>query len=141
LANKLKEATRNQDSLKAQVYIKALGNLGHTAVLAVFKPYLEGKAPATNFQRLSMVAAMDQVARLSPKSVQPALFNIYLNTGESHELRCAAVFQLMKTYPSAQLLQRMAAFTEQDMSKQVNSAVKSAIESAAEQQHPKLQEL
>lgn len=55
LAKELKAAVRDEDSQKIQVYIRALGNLGHPQILAVFEPYLEGNVQVTPFQRLAMV--------------------------------------------------------------------------------------
>ncbi|XP_046741037.1 vitellogenin-like [Diprion similis] len=132
LSQKLQSAISRADSPKILTYIRALGNLGHPQILATFEPYLEGKRDASDFQRLSMVGAMDKLAFMHPKVARSVLFKIYQNTGEAHEVRCAAVFQLMKTNPPASMLQRMAQFTNWDVNKQVNSAVKTAIESAAE---------
>lgn len=55
LAKELKAAVRDEDSQRIQVYIRALGNLGHPQILAVFEPYLEGHVQVTPFQRLAMV--------------------------------------------------------------------------------------
>lgn len=78
-----------------------------------------------------MIASLSEMARVYPKYVRPVMFKIYQNTGEKPEIRVASVMQLMKTNPPPQLLQRIAQFTNYETSKQVNSAVKSAIESAA----------
>ncbi|XP_046429082.1 vitellogenin isoform X1 [Neodiprion fabricii] len=132
LSQKLQSAISRADSPKILTYIRALGNLAHPQILAAFEPYLEGQKDASDFQRLSMVGAMDKLALMHPKVARSVLFKIYQNTGEAHEVRCAAVFQLMKTNPPASMLQRMAQFTNWDVNEQVNSAVKTAIESAAE---------
>jgi Lipoprotein amino terminal region len=132
---KLKNAVKEADSHKIQVYIRALGNLGHPKILSVFEPYLEGKVPMSDFQRLLMVISLDKLVRVYPVTARKVLFNLYQNTGEAHEVRCAAVFQLMKANPPASMLQRMAEFTNYDLSTQVNAAVKSAIQSAAEMFH------
>lgn len=110
-------------------------------MLKVIEPYFEGAEDASDFQRLAMVAAMDKLTEMHPKLARSILFKIYQNTGEACEVRCAAVFQLMRTNPPASMLQRMAQFTNWDLNKQVNSAVKSAIESAAELSNNKQAEL
>lgn len=141
LAHQLKSAIQDADSPKILVYVRALGNLAHPQMLSIFEPYLEGKEAASDFQRLAMVAAMDKLAHLYPRLARSVLFKIYQNTGEDCAVRCAAVYQLMKTNPPASMLQRMAQFTNWDLNKQVNSAVKTAIETAAELDTEDMQEL
>ena len=141
LAQQLKSAVQNEDSHKVQVYTRALGNIAHPKILAVFEPYLEGQKQVSTFQRLHMVVALNKLAKISPKIARPVLFRLYQNAGDASEIRSAAVFLLMKTNPPASMLQRMAEFTNQDPSKQVRSVVKSAIESAANLQSQNDQEL
>ncbi len=131
LAKELKQAVKEEDSLKIQVFVRALGNLGYPEILAVFEPYLEGQMQVTPFQRLGMVVAMDKLVQNYPRLARSVLFKIYQNVGEAHPVRCAAVFQLMRAAPTTSMLQRMAEFTHEDPSTHVNSAVKSAIQSAA----------
>lgn len=131
LQSQLQKAISQGDSIKIQVYIRALGNTAHPQILAVFEPYLEGKKQVSNFQRLAMVASLDEMTSVHPNTARSVLYRIYQNQGDSAEIRVAAVMQLMKTNPPAQMLQRMAEQTNYDHSKQVNAAVKSAIESAA----------
>uniref|UniRef100_A0A0K8T2J6 Vitellogenin-1 n=3 Tax=Lygus hesperus TaxID=30085 RepID=A0A0K8T2J6_LYGHE len=128
---KLAESIRQGDSTRIQVYIWALGTMSHPKVLPIFEQYLYRKTPASHFQRLTMIASLNQMARLYPKLVRPVMFKIYQNTEEKPEIRVAAVMQLMKTNPPAQILQRISEFSNYETSKQVNSAVKSALESAA----------
>lgn len=130
-ARALKEAVSREDSPKINTMIYALGNLAHPRILNVFEPYLEGKETMTHFQRLTIVTALNKLAKAYPKVARPVLYRIYQNTGEATELRVAAVFQIMKTNPPAQLLQRMAQFTNDDQEPQVVSAVQSAIKTAA----------
>lgn len=95
----------------------------------------------SDFQRLTIVASMDKMTKTYPKLARSVLFKIYQNAGDASEVRVAAVMQLMKTNPPAQILQRMAENTNNDHSKDVNAAVKSAIESAAKLRTPNQQEL
>lgn len=132
LAHKMNLASQNEDSEKMLAYIRALGNLGHPAILNVLEPYLEGKMPTTEFQRLAIVVAMDRLAELYPKLARSVLYKIYQNSADRDEVRAAAVFQLMRTNPPAPMLQRMAAMTNVEKSQNVASAVKTALESAAE---------
>lgn len=141
LQHQLERAVEKRDSHKIQVYIRALGNLGHSKILAVFEPYFEGKQQITEFERLAMVIAMDKLAINYPKDALAVLFKIYQNVGEAHEVRCAAVMQLMRTNPPAAVLQRMAEFANVDSSKQVRAVVKSVILSAAKLENYENQEL
>lgn len=131
----LKSSVKEADSHKIQVYIRALGNIGHANILSIFKPYLESKSSISKYQRLLIVISLDKLISVKPDAARMVLFNIYQNVGEANELRCAAVIQLMKTNPPASMLQRMADFTNYDLSNQVNSAVKSSIQSAAQMIH------
>ncbi|XP_014261592.1 vitellogenin-1-like [Cimex lectularius] len=141
LEKQLTKAISQGDSIKIQVYIRALGNTAHPKILSVFEPYLEGQKHVSTYQRLTMVASLDKMTRVYSKLARSVLFKIYQNTGDAPEVRVAAVMQLMKTNPPAQLLQRMAQFTNSDHSKQVIAAVQSAIKSAARLTTPEHYEL
>lgn len=130
-AQQLEQAVGTQDSHKIQTYITALGNIAHPKILQVFEPYLEGKQTVTDYQRTLIVVCLRKLAEIHPKTTRPVLYKIYSNVGEVYQVRVAAVYNLMKTVPTASMLQRMAQFTHEDPSYQVRSAVKSAIESAA----------
>ncbi|XP_076628457.1 vitellogenin [Colletes latitarsis] len=130
-ANELKKAAKDRDSTRIQTYILALGSIGHPKILSVFEPYLEGKEPVTVFQRTLIVSSLSKLIEIHPILTRRILYKIYLNTKEPHEIRCMAIFLLMKTNPPLSMLQRIAGFTNFDTSKQVNSAVKSSIQSMA----------
>lgn len=141
LSHKMNLAAQNEDSQKMLAYIRALGNLGHPSILNVFEPYLEGKMPTTEFQRLAIVVAMDKLTETYPKLARAVLFRIYQNSADRDEVRAAAVFAIMRTNPPAPMLQRMAEMTNAEKSPNVASAVKTALESAAELENPWDQEL
>ena len=141
LVRELKNAIKDGKSPKIQTYILALGNIGHPKILAVFEPYLEGDEKVSVFQRTMMVASLGKLAEMHPKLARSVLYKIYMNTMEAHEVRCTAVFLLMKTNPPLSMLQRMAEFTNYDTNKQVNSAVKSTIQSIAELSNPESMDL
>ena len=132
----LKKAIREGESEKIQVYIRALGNIGHPSILQILEPYLEGQKNVSEFQRILMVLALDKLVYIQPQIARPVLYNLYQNTAESHKVRCAAVALLMKTNPPLVMLQRMAEFTNNDPHQQVISAVQSAIKSAAALEDP-----
>jgi hypothetical protein len=131
LSHKLNLASQNEDSTKMLTYIRALGNLGHPAILNVFEPYLEGKMPTTEFQRLAIVVALNSLSDNYPKLARNVLYKIYQNSADRDEVRAAAVFAIMRTNPPADMLQRMAGMTNAEQSSNVASAVKTALESAA----------
>uniref|UniRef100_A0A2M4B8F5 Putative vitellogenin-a1 n=1 Tax=Anopheles marajoara TaxID=58244 RepID=A0A2M4B8F5_9DIPT len=132
LSHQLREAVKAGDSVKVQVYIRCLGHLGHPEILNVFEPYLEGKIPVTHFQRLAMIVAFDRLVENYPRLARSVLFKVYQNTGDAHEVRCAAVYLLVRTKPPVYMLQRMAEQTHYDPSTYVRAAVKTALESASE---------
>ena len=136
LARELRNAIEDGNSPQIQTHILALGNIGHPKILAVFEPYLEGEKKVSVFQRTMMVASLGKLADMHPKLARPVLYKIYMNTMEAHEVRCTAVFLLMKTNPPLSMLQRMAEFTNYDTNKQVNSAVRSSILSIAKLTNP-----
>ncbi|XP_014218092.1 vitellogenin-like, partial [Copidosoma floridanum] len=119
MEKQLQQAIKNGDSIKIQQYIRAIGNTAHPKIMAVFEPYLEGKQQISNFQRLTIIASFDELTRTNPKLARNVLYRIYQNTAEAPEIRVAAVMQIMKTNPPAQMLQRMAEFTNYDHSHQV----------------------
>lgn len=129
LERELKKAHQEKNSPRIQTYIMALGMIGEPKILSVFEPYLEGKQRMTVFQRTLMVGALGKLTETNPKLARSVLYKIYLNTMESHEVRCTAVFLLMRTNPPLSMLQRMAEFTKLDTNRQVNSAVKSTLQS------------
>ena len=141
LGKELQKAINEGNSLKIQVYIRALGKIAHPNILQYFEPYLEGQKDVSSYQRLLMVTALTHLANLHPQVVTPVLLSLYENLGEDREIRTAAVFTIMETNPSVYILQRMAEFTNIDTSKQVNAAVVSAIKSAANLQGPYTQQM
>jgi hypothetical protein len=137
----LNKSINESDSQRAQVFIRALGNIGHPSILPVFEPFLEGQQNVSQFQRLLMVSSLDKLAVMYPTEASAVLLKLYHNTGESHEVRCAAVTLLMKTRPPANVLQGMAEFTNVDPDVQVSSMVQSAITTAANLKGPSNWEL
>ncbi|XP_028134501.1 vitellogenin [Diabrotica virgifera virgifera] len=132
LSKKLKEAVDNDETHQVHAYTRAIGNTGSYYFLKTFEPYLEGKQPASQFQRMLMILAMEKLAMSHPNTAQAVLFRVYQNPAESREVRMAAVFQIMRTGPSPQMLQAMAEYTNIDDDNYVNAAVVSAIRTASE---------
>jgi hypothetical protein len=127
----LNKSLNESDSQKVQVFIRALGDVGHPSILPIFEPFLEGQTNATEFQRLLMVSSLDKLAVMYPKEAAAVLLKLYQNTGENHEIRCVAVSLLMATRPPANVLQAMAEFTNVEPDLHVSSMVQSAISTAA----------
>lgn len=141
MEEELNKAVDNGDSNKIQLYTTALGRTAHPKMLAALEPYLEGKKQVSPYQRLVMVMSMNKLASSHPKVARSVFYKIYSNTADHHEIRTAAVYLLMKTNPPASMLQRMADYTNSDSNKQVNSAVKSTIESLAQLENNENHEL
>jgi len=141
LGKELQKAINEGNSPKIQVYIRALGKIAHPNILQYFEPYLEGQRDISSYQRLLMVTALKHLANLHPDVATPVLISLYENLGEDRDIRTAAVFMIMETNPSANILQRMAEFTNIDTSKHVIAAVVSAITSAANLQGSHTQQM
>lgn len=139
--HELSDAIKNGDSPRIQMLILTIGRIAHPRILKVYEPYLEGQKQVSEFQRFLMVAALNDIVKVYPKAVRPLLFRIYQNAGESTKARTVAAYLIMKTDPPAHILERMAEFTNEDISEQVNSAVQSIIRSVANIQNPYKEEL
>lgn len=137
LGKNLAEAVKQADSPKIQLYTAALGYTGHPKILYVLEPYLEETKQVSQFQRLQMVLALQQLTKSYPKEARNVLYKIYQNPEEGTDVRVAAVYLLLRTRPPVAMLQRMAEYTNIDTNEQVNSAVKSSFWAMAElkQQH------
>lgn len=130
-AQLLEQAVNDKDAPKLLYAIRALGNLGHKDVPAVFEPYMSGQVNVTNFQRLAMVLALDKYTVLYPRIAQKIFQQLYINKGETSEIRSVAVMNFMRTKPSFAYMQRLAEESFNEENKDVRAVVKSALESAA----------
>ncbi|XP_060807429.1 vitellogenin [Amyelois transitella] len=141
LSQELKRAVEQSDTTKAQVYIRAIGNLGHRQILEVFTPYLEGHVPTTTYLRREMINSLDVLAHQQDKLVRSALYKILKNTAEPYEVRVAAIHNLLMARPSPAMMMTMAQMTHTDPAIHVRAALRSSIESAAELQTPRYMDL
>nr|AWJ95280.1 vitellogenin [Thitarodes pui] len=127
----LKAAMQKGATDLAQLYVKAIGNIGHEAILEILAPYLEGKLPSTTFMRAHIVRNLYRLAKQEPHAARAVLYRIYKNRAEEYEVRVAAVHTLMKAHPTPAMLQEMAADTCSNDHVQVRSVIKNAIQHAA----------
>ncbi|KAL0112914.1 hypothetical protein PUN28_012279 [Cardiocondyla obscurior] len=141
MATQLRQAIRDNDSPRIQTYIMALSNFGHFKVLSVFEPYLEGTLQVSKFQRLMMVISLNKLSENFPRTVRSVTYKIYENTLEAYEIRCAAVYVLMKTNPPPGMLEKLAESTNKNQNIHVSSAIKTTINSLANLKLPELQDL
>ncbi|XP_068624776.1 vitellogenin-like [Battus philenor] len=137
LQNELEEAVQNGDSHKQQIYIKAIGNLGHRAILEVFAPYLEGRVTVSNYIRTQIVYSLQPLAHQKDSHVRAVLYSILKNTAEPYEVRVAAINNIFMTRPSSSMMQSMAEMTHNDPSIEVRAALKSGIQAAATLKDPR----
>lgn len=131
LANELKKSVEQKDSSKAQVYIKAIGNLGHRQILEVFAPYLEGKIQVSTYLRTHIINNLQVLSAQRDKYVRNVLYSLMKNTAEPYEVRVAAIRNVFITIPNQAMMQEMAQMTHNDPSKHVRSALKTSIEATA----------
>ncbi|XP_032524894.2 vitellogenin-like [Danaus plexippus] len=141
LSQELQLAIENGDSRKSQVYIKAIGELGHPAILDIFKPYLEGKIPASTYLRTRIIEHLYVLAKGRDDYVRAVLFSVLKNTAEPYEVRVAAIDKIFMSRPSTAMMMAMAQMTKDDPSIQVRAALKSAITSASELKNPRFHDL
>ncbi|KAL4712509.1 hypothetical protein ACJJTC_007525 [Scirpophaga incertulas] len=135
LSQQLKQAIEVENIKKAQVVIKALGNLGHRGILDVFAPYLEGKIQVSTFLRRNMILNLDVLALTKDSFVRAVLFNILKNAVEPYEVRAAAIQTIFMSHPTRTIMQAMARMTHDDPSMQVRALIKTIIVSTASLKH------
>lgn len=141
LSEDLKNAIQQQDSVRSQVYVKAIGNLGHPEILKVFAPYLEGQIKVSTYLRAQMVLNLNVLSYQRNRQARAVLYSILRNTAEPYEVRVAAVHNIFISHPTGAMMQAMAEMTHDDPSIHVRSAIKSAIECAANLRGPHSWEL
>lgn len=131
LSQKLKVAVQNDEQSDANVYIRAIGNLGHPEILHVFAPYLEGKIPTSTYLRVQMVSEFKSLVDQKNRYARAVLFSILRNTAEPYEVRVAAALNMFRANPTGDMMQAMAQMTHDDPSIHVRTVLKKGILSAA----------
>lgn len=137
LSQLLNQAIEAKEWSRAQVYIKAIGNLGHPEILHVFSPYLEGITQVPTYLRLQMVVQLRYLAAQKDKNTRAVLYSILKNTAEPYEVRVAAILNIFMAHPTVEMMQVMAQMTNVDPSVQVRAALKNGIVSAASLKNPR----
>lgn len=140
-ASELKKAIEEDNSSKAQVYIRTLGNLAHPDILKVFAPYFEGKITVTKYLRTQMVISLKTLANMKNEYVRAVLFSILRNTAEPYEVRVAAVLNIFLAFPTSEMMQIMAHMTNDDPSVQVRGVIATSISFAANLKDPRFAQL
>lgn len=141
LAHELEKAVQQKDSSKAQVYIKAIGNLGHRQILVVFAPYLEGKIPVSTYLRTLIINNLQVLSLQNDKYARNVLYSLLKNTAEPYEVRVAAIRKIFIALPNQAMIQAMAQMTHNDPSKHVRSALKTSIETVAKWNNPQFRKV
>ncbi|CAG9855084.1 unnamed protein product [Phyllotreta striolata] len=128
----LKKSIERADTPKIHAYIATLGKIGAPEVLSAFEPYLEGNEKASQFQRLMMVLSLRDLVEIEPEKAFAVLYRLYQNPGEHPTVRIACVYFIMRTKPTAEILQLMAQSTKTEKNEYVKAAVKHSIEQISE---------
>ncbi|XP_028134499.2 vitellogenin [Diabrotica virgifera virgifera] len=136
LKEKLQKAVQRAETHRIHAYIRAVGNLPDPRILEIFEPFLEGKQQSSQFQRLLMVLAMGKLTETHPEDALAVFFRIYQNPAEHQAVRIAAVFHIMRSRPTPQILQVMASNTNNEDNDYVNAVVKQSIEELTELEAP-----
>ncbi|CAD0206290.1 unnamed protein product [Chrysodeixis includens] len=140
-SNDLKKAIADGDDSKAQVYIRALGNLAHPVILKVFTPYLEGRIPVSNYLRTQIVISLKTLANEKNDQVRAVLFSILKNTAEPYEVRVAAALNIFLAFPTPEMFQILAHMTNDDPSTQVRAVLANGISFLVGLKDPRFKEL
>uniref|UniRef100_A0A2A4IZG8 Vitellogenin domain-containing protein n=1 Tax=Heliothis virescens TaxID=7102 RepID=A0A2A4IZG8_HELVI len=141
LSKELKQAAENGDSVKAQVYIRSLGNLANPEILKVYAPYLDGRIAVSKYLRVQIVASLKTLANLKNENVRAALYTILKNTAESYEVRVVAILNIFLNEPTAEMMQIMAHMSNDDPSTQVRAVIANGINFAAGLKSPRFSQL
>ncbi|XP_022835071.1 vitellogenin-like [Spodoptera litura] len=141
LSAELKKAIEVDDSSRAQVYIRTLGNLAHPDILKVFAPYFEGQVTVTKYLRTQMVISLKTLANKKDEYVRAVLFSILRNTAEPYEVRVAAALNIFLAIPTSEMMQIMAHMTNDDPSVQVRGVIATSISFAANLKDPRFAQL
>ncbi|CAG9828226.1 unnamed protein product [Diabrotica balteata] len=136
LNERLQKAVQRGATHQIHAYIRAVGNLPDPRILEIFEPFLEGKQQSSQFQRLLMVLSMGKLTETHPEDALAVFFRIYQNPAEHPAVRIAAVFHIMRSRPTLQILQVMASNTNNEDNDYVNAVVKQSIEELTELQGP-----
>lgn len=141
LADDLEKAVQQNDNSKAQIYVKAIGNLGHPHILKVFAPYLEGKIRVSTYLRTHIINNLQVLAAQRDDSVRRVLYSLLKNTAEPYEVRVAAIRNVFIAIPNQAMMQDMAQMTHNDPIKQVRSALKTRIVALSNLKNPLFREM
>ncbi|XP_050555399.1 vitellogenin [Spodoptera frugiperda] len=141
LFKELKQAVEIGDSNKAQVYVRALGNLVHPAVLKGFAPYLDGTVKVSKYLRVQIIASLKPLANTKNENVRAALYSILVNTAEPYEVRVIAALNIFMAVPTPEMMQVMAHMTNIDPSTQVRAVLANGIKFAAKLKDPRFSDL
>lgn len=128
---------REQDYMKKNVAIVSLGKLSHKQVLPLLLPVIEGKmeqqSNEISLSRFLAIYSLAQPGMNYPEMVTPVLMSVYLNPGETTEVRVAAFNSLLKMSPSMTVLQQIAASTWHETDMEVLKVVTTAMYSMSKQ--------
>jgi hypothetical protein len=132
LSRKLSESSSSTPE-KKNVYIMALGLLGHKSVLPALYPVIERIEEHSPLNRALAVFSLVNVGRHYPSRVLPVLSAIFSNKAESPEVRIIAFNTIMKLSPDMALLQKIATLTWTETDYEVLKVVNTAFYSLSEQ--------
>ena len=120
------------------VAITSLGKLGHINGLRSLVNVIDGTITQRPMVRSVAVYSLKRIARLNPVLVKPILLSIIDNPAENTQVRIAAVSVLPWSQPSMAQLQKIAARTWFEPSKQVSSFIYSTLKNLAQTEVPEL---
>ena len=133
-----RDEEESQDETSRLVAIASIGKLGHIKGLNVLIKIIDGSISKKSMVRSVAVYSLKRIARQNPALIKPILLAIIDNPAENTQVRIAAVSVLPWAQPSMAQLQKVAARTWFEPSKQVASFIHSTLKNLVNTQVPEL---
>jgi hypothetical protein len=131
-------ARHQKDDHYRMVAITSLGKLGHIKGLKSLIKVIEGSVSSRPMVRSIAVYSLKRIAKQNPVLIKPVLLSIIDNPAENTQVRIAAVSVLPWAQPSTAQLQKIAARTWFEPSKQVASFIHSTLKNLISTEVPEL---
>jgi len=121
---------------KKMIFIHALGNVGHPAVIKILEKCIQGETCRDPQVRTKAVFALTRVTEVAPSKVYKVLRPIYSNPKIHYSIRMAAFETLIHCHPSPAFFTAVATDTWFEPSQQVGSYVYSSLANLANNTSP-----
>jgi len=121
----MQELAQTQSLERKNEIIVALGMLPRQEIVGKLIPFVEGQHPLTT--RILGLWSLVSAGYSQPQIVEPIVFSLFANPGESTEMRISAFSALLKLNPPMNVFHKIAASTWTEQDKEVLKAVNTAL--------------